>query len=481
MRKIISIVSLIGCCSVFAAPSNENLQKHVVFVKLDENSQKAHEQLANLKDMDVLGVNFKKHEAEVYVTAEELQQLKAANLNVFSKLEHEKFLETAVTGYLNPTQVREALTTLNQKYPQLTKVFEIGKTHRNLPIMAVEISSNPGDLKRPVIVFNAMHHAREVMTTEVVMHIANVLTDQYGKSGEITNWLDQYRIVMIPQVNPDGNALVHAGQTMWRKNAYTVSGMLAGVDLNRNYPAYWNYCQGSSGSSFSETFRGPSAGSEPEVQAVMKLMAEVKPVASISYHSYSELIIYPFACSNVVNPSKQLFHKIALDMKAAIRDDNNKLNTYQVGTTPELLYNADGSDDDWLWKEQGVLAYTIEVNSNTFRPDYNAWRNNTVKRQEGGWMTLIRKLQSSGFHAFVQSENLDQVTYSLKKSVANTWVEFDADDNTKKFPLRSKEGLLYQLTEPGTYAVSFYKGNAVVKTMTVTIADQNVDLGTLSL
>lgn len=479
MRKIISVVSLIGCCSAVATASTVNSQKHVVFVKLDEDSKKAHAQLANLKNMDVLGVNFKKHEAEVYVTNEELQQLKSEKLNVFSKYEREKFLDTAITGYLNPTQVREALTTLNQKYPQLTKVFEIGKTHRNLPIMAVEVSTKPGDLKRPVIVFNAMHHAREVMTTEVVLHIADVLTEQYGKSPEITNWLDQYRIVMIPQVNPDGNALVHSGQTMWRKNAYTAHGVLAGVDLNRNYPAYWNYCQGSSGLSFSETFRGPSAGSEPETQAVMKLMADVKPVASISYHSYSELIIYPFACSNVVNPSKQLFHKIALDMKAAIRDDDDRLNTYRVGTTPELLYNADGSDDDWLWKEQGVLAYTIEVNSDSFRPDYNTWRDVTIKRQEGGWMALIRKLESSGFHAFIESTNPDQITYSLKKSVGNLWVEFDADEGTKRFPLRSKEGLLYQLTEPGTYSIAFYQGNALVKTITTTVADKNVDLGTI--
>lgn len=478
---------LFGLCGLFATASyaedtTMQPQKHVVFVQLDSNPQKAHEQLALLKNLDVLGVNRKTREAEVLVTTDELNELKAAHLSVFSKFGRTEALSTALDGYLNPTQVRDALTVLNQKYPNTTHVFEIGKTHRDLPIMAVEVSSQPGDSKRPVVLFNAMHHAREVMTTEIVLHMANVLTEQYGKDPEITNWMDHYRIVLVPQVNPDGNTLVHQGQTMWRKNAYQVNGSTMGVDLNRNYPGYWNYCSGSSGSPSSETFRGPSAGSEPETQAIMNLVATLKPVADISYHSYSELIIYPYGCSNVKNPSKDLFRKVALEMKAGIRDDADRLNTYAIGTAPELLYNADGSDLDWQWKEHGVVGYTIEVNASNFRPDYKKWRDVTLKRQEGGWKALLRQMQASGFRAFVQSDDPSQVTYAVKKqSALGQFMPFDVDDAQKTFSLKSQDGLLYQMTEPGEYQVSFYNGTDLLKTIDVHVENENVDLGTIVL
>src|SRR5262249_39783679 len=146
--------------------------------------------------------------AEVAVTQEELAQLKAHNLHI-RKAKHSLLKSSAAADkYLNPEQVIQALGNINAQYPSITRVFDGGKTHQQRSIMAMEISAHPGDLDKPVVIFNAMHHAREVMTTEVVMHIAKVLTENYGKSPEVTKWLDQYRIVLVPQVNPDGNSFV---------------------------------------------------------------------------------------------------------------------------------------------------------------------------------------------------------------------------------------------------------------------------------
>lgn len=465
--------------NVFAGQAADS--KTVIYVDLDANANKAHEQMQSLRKMDVLGVNRKKHWAEVAVTKEELAQLQALKLSVRKAGNLTRLAASSSDKYLNPQQVVQALEQINSQYPAITKLFEAGKTHQQRSIMALEISAHVGDTDKPVVIFNGMHHAREVMTTEVVMQIAKVLTESYGKDRDVTNWLDQYRIVLVPQVNPDGNSFVANGELMWRKNAYEVDNTIYGVDLNRNYPAYWNYCNGSDGEPYSEVYRGPSSGSEPETQAMMNLESAYKPVAEISYHSYSEMILYPFGCSTVKNPSKDLFHSIGEAMNMKIRNDDNKLGAYAVGSVPELLYEADGSDIDWLWKEQGVLAFTIEVNQADFHPDYKTWRNVTVKRQVGGWKAMLRRMSQSGFRAHVQTATPDELSYSLKKIEGDRKIAFDTDAPERTFTLRSATGLLYQLTEKGKYEVTFYVNKKAVKTMTIDVGDMLVDLGDIAI
>jgi hypothetical protein len=472
---------LLSMCAIGNAIADQTTEKQIIYVDLDAQADVAHAQLQLLKKMDVLGVNLKQHWAEVSVTAAELLQLKEQNIHIRKANYRLQELMATNDGYLNPTQVRQALTEVHNQYPTITNLFEIGKTHRDRPIMALEISVNPGDTNKPVALFNGMHHAREVMTPEVVLHIAKVLTEQYGNDTEVTNWLNDYRIVLVPQVNPDGNDIVANGETMWRKNAYELKGRTVGVDLNRNYPAYWNYCNGSDSYPDSEIYRGPAAGSEPETKAMMHLVETLKPVVDISYHSYSELIIYPFGCASIKNPAKDLFHSIGKRMNAKIRNDNNKTNSYEVGSAPEVIYEADGSDLDWQWKEHGVLAYCIEVNASSFRPNYKKWRNVTVERQEGGWQTLLTRMSQSGFRAHIQTTKPEEVSYSLKKIEGSLKIAFDGDAPNRTFSLRSSSGLMYQLTVKGNYEITFYRLNQPVKTLSVEVGDTLIDLGTIEL
>jgi len=68
---------------------------------------------------------------------------------------------------------------------------------------------------------------------------------------------DGINVWVIPTYNPDGLA---AGT---RRNAH-------GVDLNRNFPYGWVDLDGNYES-------GPGPASEPETQAVMAFLAEVRP------------------------------------------------------------------------------------------------------------------------------------------------------------------------------------------------------------
>src|SRR5919202_4677352 len=72
---------------------------------------------------------------------------------------------------------------------------------------------------------------------------------------------------LVRSANPDGAA---AGT---RQNA-------RGVDLNRNFPYRWR--RGPRGT----YYPGPRAGSEPETQALMRLVRRVRPQLAIYYHQH---------------------------------------------------------------------------------------------------------------------------------------------------------------------------------------------------
>jgi len=80
--------------------------------------------------------------------------------------------------------------------------------------------------------------------------------------------------ILIPCLNPDGFA----------KNQRTNAG---GVDLNRNYPAK-SWTPDAKEPRYSP---GPHPGSEPEVQAMVKLIAELQPRLIIHCHSWNPCIV----------------------------------------------------------------------------------------------------------------------------------------------------------------------------------------------
>ena len=92
-------------------------------------------------------------------------------------------------------------------------------------------------------------------------------------------------ILIMPVVNPDGYAFSHEKNRYFRTNRRP--GSYYGVDLNRNFPRHWNSCSqwqrcssGSVGAS-SQTYRGPSPGSEPETRAVMAVADEIEATSGL--------------------------------------------------------------------------------------------------------------------------------------------------------------------------------------------------------
>ena len=114
--------------------------------------------------------------------------------------------------------------------------------------------------------------------------------------------LRKVRVVIVPVVNADGFIVsrghrrrrrVQSARTAARRlgdDALPLRGALgssSGVDLNRNYGAYWGGA-GSSTSPSSELYRGPAPYSEPEAEAVHGFSSQIQPTVFITNHTFTE-------------------------------------------------------------------------------------------------------------------------------------------------------------------------------------------------
>lgn len=338
---------------------------------------------------DVGGIDVEKKTATLVV--HESQSLRG--LRVLSKRE----IGRPDALYKKPVDIERTLLQVADYYPHLVTVEKIGRTHDGRDIMAAHIASKFVSSTEPkkAVVFDAMHHAREIMTPEVALDIVDYLTKNYATDPQVQKWVNSYDIWVVPMVNPDGNHKVWNGSSMWRKNV--LNGY--GVDNNRNYPYEWNSCAGSSGSTSSDTYRGPSPASEPETQALMNLVKRVKPMFNISYHSYSEIVIYPFGCSpkKIPSPDREVYEGVGKDLaKKLVRDSGS--GTYTAGTSYELLYNVDGGSIDWMYAANKTMAFVIEINSGSqgFQPSFTTWRDKTVEKQRKGWQYILERMEGPG-------------------------------------------------------------------------------------
>jgi len=162
-------------------------------------------------------------------------------------------------------------------------------------------------------------------------------------------------------LNPDGYHFSWTGDRYWRKNRNPNNGhKCKGVDLNRNYDIEWMNA-GTSTNPCSSTYGGKSAFSEPESQAHRDHMLSIpNKKAYLTYHAYSEFIIYPYSSSF----EKEAWNKMELDtmaqeMQQAIATKYQ--HTYEYGEGAIAFYPASGGSDDWAHSIGVPLSFTIEL------------------------------------------------------------------------------------------------------------------------
>ncbi len=433
---------MVSTCYV---PAFGQTSKGRSLVRLQLKDYPAEMKKLRARSLDVAGVDLGSRQVDLIVDASELNWLKRAGFGPLV-VKTDPLAFSPDSRYQSPEKIESALKQLAASYPELAAVKSIGKSLEGRDIWAIRLTSNVKveDPSKPHVFFNSMHHAREVMTSEIGLDIVETLLSGYGTDEKITQWLNSYVVDVIPMLNVDGNSLVWSKDSMWRKNARGGYG----VDINRNYPYAWNSCRGSSGSRYAQDYRGESAGSEPETRVMMNFVQSIRPVLSISYHSYSEIVIYPYGCEGQRTETHAVVERIGKELAGKLKKDDGK-GTYVAGTAPELLYSVDGGDIDWLYAVGQVIPFVIEVNSTAqgFQPAYSRWRDKTVQNQREGWRYILSRMDGASVYG--------QIKNGEGQGVSGARVRVrDATGEFAQTVLVNPSGHFHVIVNPGTYRIA---------------------------
>jgi len=377
MKKYIVIATVILLCLAQIITADEFNRK---IIKVDV-SNVSKEMIINFHQLGLDIVSYKTidNTLEVIIhTKEEIDEIDALGftkeiiLNDIDGYAQSLRQQEYLDNFHTYDQMLNELRAVEAAHPGITKLYDIGDSwekSRGLAdrdIWAMKISDNVEQQEKfeCEVLYIALHHAREIITPEILMYFINYLVDNYGSDDKVTYLVNNRQLWLVPMMNPDGHDYVFNTDLWWRKNRRDNGNGTYGVDLNRNWGYAWGYDDiGSSPYTSSSTYRGPEPFSEPETQAVRDLALAHNFIISLSYHSYSQLYLFPWGYIQQRTPDHQAFLEIADSMAA--------YNNY----TPAMgwqLYLVNGDSDDWLYGEQTqknkIYAFTPEVGTQ-FRPD----------------------------------------------------------------------------------------------------------------
>lgn len=271
-------------------------------------------------------------------------------------------LQGGINGdYHSYAELEADLQSLERAFPGLARLSTIGTSLENRNIYALKISDNVSlDEDETEVLFLGCHHAREWISVDVPFLLARFLLENYASDAGIRRAVDQSEVWIVPLVNPDGLEYSIRFYRYWRKNRRFNADGSFGVDLNRNYGYNWGYDdRGSSPNPSSDVYRGAEPFSEPETRAVRDFFFERDFRALVSYHSYSQVILYPWGFTTAPTDKDGLLESLAASMSNLMQPANGR--AYGFGRAGDSFYLTNGDTTDWAFGVAGIPAFTIEL------------------------------------------------------------------------------------------------------------------------
>jgi len=267
--------------------------------------------------------------------------------------------------------------------------------------------------EKPVLFLMSGLHARELAPVELNLRFAEYLLENYEKDADVT-WLLYYReIHLLFVANPDGRIIaedqaasgtdpLNAWYTNTNTSACAIGDERYGVDLNRNFPVAWEYGSAIPCEAF---YRGTSANSEPETQAIINYLdtlfsdEEVKVKSLfINLRSYGNQIFWPYGYIPDSPPDESalinLGHRFAF---------YNQYTPVQLG---DISTSVSGAVDDYVYETLDIATFTFNIGA----------------YEEGGFFTFCNY-----FEDYILSDNLEALIYAAKVADAPYETPFGPD------------------------------------------------------
>lgn len=246
----------------------------------------------------------------------------AANQKRLASFKNGLFAFDGARGYRTLVEVQNWMRSSSFKYP-FAKVVQYGTSASGKPLLALRL--NIGSAPKPALMITAATHGDELITTEVTMNLIDQLLAGYGSNERFTQMIDRHDLYFVPVLNVDG----FSATRRFDGNA----------DPNRSYP-----------------YPGAeNATPTASIAGIIKLFETIKPVASLDFHAYGEMIMYPWAYTHdpIDSNTKAKLHSLTQTMAAQ--------NHYAYGPISDVIYIAPGSSADYYYWKAGTAGIAIEM------------------------------------------------------------------------------------------------------------------------
>jgi len=342
-----------------------------------------------------------------------------------------------------------------------------------MTIWGILLSDNAAvDEDEPSALFTGCIHAEELIGTEVCHYAIQYLLENYHTDPQVTEFIDELQIYFVPIVNPEGHKVVTDSLDLtYRKNkrdnnlngvfdyAPGSGGDMDGVDLNRNFPFNW---EGGTDEFISVNYRGPSPGSETEIQAIMELAKRFNFLLSVFYHSsatgrYNEWVIYPWNWSGYRCPDYSLISGIAHQLAENL--------VSVTGGYYQAWYSVsqNGNANDWQYSQIGTIPFIVEIDTTT-QPEVERLPQ-VLENQLNGLLYLLKRTLGPGLCVHL----IDSIT---GEPIVGR-VELPMIEDTVIAPRMTDPyfGVHRRLLQPGSYTVVCSAENYFPDTSIVNISD----------
>ena len=302
--------------------------------------------------------------------------------------------------YLTYDEMTSILKDFEQEYSEVMSLTSLGTTFQGRDIWMVKLSDNV-DIREdePGVLLMGAHHGIEKPSYEILVFFIRHMVENFDKPNfdddqdgmvnedpidgvdndgdglvdedfseqRIRDVLNSTQIFILPMMNPDG---VEAGT---RKNCAPNYGPWGlsdeitsyGVDLNRNYgfrwflyyifPRSYHLAWHLLDSGFN--YRGEHPFSENETSAVKELVDSEDISISLSFHTYGQILFYPYMHTSRLTPHEDLF--------VSVGENISGINGYELYGGMESIIpmfgGTLGTSENWLYGEHNIISFTVEL------------------------------------------------------------------------------------------------------------------------
>ncbi|MCK4526334.1 carboxypeptidase regulatory-like domain-containing protein [candidate division WOR-3 bacterium] len=335
---------------------------------------KEHKEVYKLHEMGISVEELKDGWVVVRANDNQIRMLKEQGYTLFPYIEPSYRTEE----YHSYQQMVSKLDSLASEYPNIAKKISIGQSVQGRELWVLKLSDNPLiDEAEPEIRFIGIIHGDEPIGCELLLRLADTLTECYADNGYFTELLNNREIFIMPMLNPDGR------ESGSRYNANY-------EDLNRDFPVPDSSIGGDGNWEY-----------EVETQSLIDWSDTMNFNLSVTYHSGARVVNYQWDYTHDIPP----FHHLIRDISKgyALRNDSMFYDPDPWYADSGVIrgsewYVISGSVQDWAFHYTDCIDLTVELNSQKW-PSYTKlpelWRQN-----KNSLLYLIQKA-GTGVRGFV--------------------------------------------------------------------------------